>query len=223
VRQSPTTDVALVRLDTAITDIAPIEVRRSAPEVGDVVRLAGYGSTDGDASKTADRLKTNEFTVTSVADDYVGMTGKAPRRTTSPCPHDSGGPYVAQGADGRPELVSVVSRGPLCPHSGVDLSGRVDPVADWIRDITGPASTAPSAPPPEQAAPSEVPPGQTRAWPQGPSDQARAGVALTSIAIPVGGVAVALLLAVTTIRTSIVRRRRDRAYRRRGLRRHRRT
>src|SRR6185312_10689401 len=37
VRQSPTNDLALARIDTSIRDIRPLRLSRSAPKVGDVV------------------------------------------------------------------------------------------------------------------------------------------------------------------------------------------
>jgi secreted trypsin-like serine protease len=163
VRQSPTTDVALAELERPITDITPVRLSRKAPRVGAIVRLAGYGLTaDDDESSLASRLQTGEFTVVSLVGGYVGMTGHAPRSTTSPCAHDSGGPYFTQRGDEAAVLVSVVSHGPSCPHSRVDLSGRIDPIAGWITGIVGrpaPATKAPPAPRAPTAKPSARPPG----------------------------------------------------------------
>jgi hypothetical protein len=142
VRQSPTTDVALAKIDAEITDIEPLRVATVAPAAGDVVRLTGYGFTTNDESAPARRLRTGEFVVTSVDDALIGMSGRAPQPETSACLHDSGGPYFTTLAGGGAELVSVVSRGPACPHAGPDLSARVDNIADWIsettRDAAGP-------------------------------------------------------------------------------------
>lgn len=142
VRQSPTADVALAKIDTAITDIEPLRVATAAPAAGDVVRLTGYGFTSNDESTPARRLQTGTFVVTSVDDSLIGMSGRAPQPETSACLHDSGGPYFKTLADGGAVLVSVVSTGPACPHAGPDLSARVDNIADWIsettRDATGP-------------------------------------------------------------------------------------
>jgi len=140
VRQSPTADVALAKIDTAITDIEPLRVATAAPAVGDVVRLTGYGFTTNDESTPARRLQTGKFVVTFVDDSLVGMSGWAPQPETSACLHDSGGPYFKTLADGGAVLVSVVSSGPACPHAGPDLSARVDNIAGWISETTGDAA-----------------------------------------------------------------------------------
>jgi secreted trypsin-like serine protease len=141
VRQAPAADVALVLIDRAVTDIAPIRLATTAPVPGEELRLTGFGSTDGDASRTPARMQTGLFTVTSVDDVSIGTTGRAPRRDTSACPRDSGGPYVRARA-GRPAvLVAVVSGGPRCPHTGEDTSARVNTLAAWIAETTGTGTT----------------------------------------------------------------------------------
>ncbi len=132
VRQSPTTDVALAQLDTAITDIKPLQLTSAAPAPGTTVRLTGYGFTRGGETDLATRLQTGQFAVTAVDDVTVSMSGRRPRNNTSPCPHDSGGPYFTTRADGTAELVAVVSNGPSCPHSSPDLGARIDIIHEWI-------------------------------------------------------------------------------------------
>jgi len=151
VRQAETADVALAELDTAVTDIAPLRIGTAPPAAGDVVRLTGYGLTvdnqssvgsrvaagwsDGEFASTK-RLQTGQFVVGRVSDSLIETSGKAPRANTSPCPHDSGGPYFQQRKDGTAVLVAVVSNGPKCPHLGADLSARTDNLADWIAGMT---------------------------------------------------------------------------------------
>ncbi len=168
VRQSPATDVALAKLDRPITDIAPVRLSRKAPKIGVIVRLAGYGRTvDEDPSSLTTHLQTGQFKVATLTRGYVGLKGHAPRSTTSPCSQDSGGPYFTQQGDAA-VLVSVVSRGPSCPHSGVDLAGRVDTIADWITGIVGKPAPATEAPATTAAvkpagAPPSAPAGSDRA------------------------------------------------------------
>lgn len=159
VRQSPSTDVALAKLDEPITDIAPARLNRKAPKVGTIVRLAGYGRTvDDDPSSLATRMQTGQFKVASLTRQYVGMTGFAPRRSTSPCSQDSGGPYFTQQGDAAAVLVSVVSHGPSCPHSQVDQAGRIDTIYDWITGIVGkPAPATTRATPRTATAPARKP------------------------------------------------------------------
>jgi secreted trypsin-like serine protease len=124
VRQSAVADVAVAQLDHDITDIAPLRLNRNKPAVGLRVRLIGFGLVDGQESDTIDRMQTGQFTVTSVSKYELGMSGQAPRADTSPCPHDSGGPYFITDKSGASVVVAVVSSGPTCPHVGADHSGR---------------------------------------------------------------------------------------------------
>jgi secreted trypsin-like serine protease len=159
VRQSSSTDVALAKLEKPITDITPARLNRKAPKVGAVVRLAGFGRTvDDDPASLATRMQTGQFKVASLTRGYVGMTGFAPRRSTSPCSQDSGGPYFTQQGDEAAVLVSVVSHGPSCPHSKVDQAGRIDTIYGWITGIVGkPAPATTKASPRPSQAPSRKP------------------------------------------------------------------
>jgi hypothetical protein len=154
VRQNRTVDVALAELDTAISDVAPMRVGRAAPRVGQRVRLTGYGFTTAKATKGPHRLRTGTFRVVSVARTTIGMSGVRPARNTSPCLHDSGGPYFAEGKDGTATVVGVVSHGPDCPHTGADQVSRLDTIASWIRSVIG-TDSSPSPSP--SARPSPIP------------------------------------------------------------------
>ncbi|MBW4700559.1 MULTISPECIES: trypsin-like serine protease [unclassified Micromonospora] len=140
VRQSDAADVALVELGTPITGVAPLRIGDTPPVPGEVVRLTGYGLTTADGPAPADRLQTGQFTVGRVGADVIETSGRRPRADTSPCPHDSGGPYFRERADGTAVLVAVVSTGPGCPHPGPDFSARTDTLRDWITDTTDPAN-----------------------------------------------------------------------------------
>lgn len=131
VRRSPDADVSLAKLDTAITDITPIPLGTAAPQVGDVVRVTGYGSTTSVNPVPETHLRTGELSVVSLAQKEVGLTGHAPQADTTPCPYDSGGPYFLAGESG-PALVAVVSNGPSCPHSSVEIGARTDNIVPWI-------------------------------------------------------------------------------------------
>lgn len=220
VRQSPVNDVALAKLDTPITDITPIRLRSGAPGVGSVVRLAGYGFTRG-KSRLATRLQTGQFEVVSRSRLVIGMTGRSPKSTTSPCPHDSGGPYFTERADGTAELVAVVSRGPTCPHSGVDDSARVDTIRDWITGVVGRAALTRRPPAASRSAPRTSPSGTPASAPP----LASRPVADSGPQWGIGVWAAAAGLVLAGIGTAVIGtrpRRRARAYRKAGLRRHRR-
>jgi hypothetical protein len=85
VRQSPTNDLSLAKLDRPITGITPIKLSRRAPAVGDNVRLTGYGSTASVDPTPSTVLRTGQFTVTSVSDSTISVTGLAPQRDNTPC------------------------------------------------------------------------------------------------------------------------------------------
>ncbi|WP_250035708.1 S1 family peptidase [Paractinoplanes maris] len=137
VHQSETTDVALAELDTPVTGITPLRVATHPPSPGESLRLTGFGLTAGQVP--AKRLQTGRFTIDAVGDSLIETSGTAPQDDTSPCPHDSGGPYFRT-TDSGPELVAVVSGGPSCPHTGPDLSARTDNISDWITATTSGSS-----------------------------------------------------------------------------------
>jgi secreted trypsin-like serine protease len=151
VKQSEVADIALAKLDKPIWDIKPMKLNTKKPKIGTKVRLTGYGHLDGKDSPLPVRMRTGEFTITSVNKYLVGMTGTAPHSNTSPCKNDSGGPYFSEGDDDAVTVIGVVSDGPTCPHVGADEAGRVDSVRPWIQGIIGkdltssPPSPKPSA------------------------------------------------------------------------------
>lgn len=141
VRQAGGADVALAELASEVTDLTPLAVGTAPPEPGEVVRLTGYGLA-GD--RPATRLQTGEFSVGAAGDTTVEVSGRSPRSDTSPCKHDSGGPYFREHAGRPPELLAVVSTGPGCPHPGPDLAARTDNLTGWIGGVVA-ARTPPWA------------------------------------------------------------------------------
>ncbi len=134
VHQAPdNADVALVELGAPVTGITPLRLSTTPPAPGETVRLAGYGLTSSDESATTTRLQTGRFEVDAVGEQLIETSGFSPSDLTSPCPHDSGGPYFREDG-GAPVLVAVVSTGPGCPHPGPDFSARTDTLGGWIAD-----------------------------------------------------------------------------------------
>lgn len=136
VRQSPTNDVALVKLDQPVTDIAPVQIARSPAGLGNIVRLTGYGSVQSTNPTPSDLLRTGRLTVTAVNTATYLVTGFQPQPNTTPCPYDSGGPYFLESRLHLPWVVAVVSNGPSCPHTENETAARVDNIRDWIMPIT---------------------------------------------------------------------------------------
>lgn len=186
VRQSKVADVALAKLDRPITGITPMRLNRRAPKVGQTVRLTGFGLLDGDDTEVTRKLQVGQFKITSVREHELGMAGVSPRKDTSPCEHDSGGPYFVP--DGAGAVVyGVVSGGPTCPHTGPDRGGRIDTIVAWVLDNIGrdgppPATAATRAKPPASRPPAARPePAPPPAGVSMPVVAAGAGAAMLAI------------------------------------------
>ena len=134
VRQSTTADVSVAKLASPVRGIKPLKISSNPPELGDVLRLTGYGSVTGTNPVQETRLRTGQMSVLTVEDNIIGVEGFAPADNTTPCPFDSGGPFFIEQRWRAPQLVSVVSNGPSCPHSLKESSARVDNLKDWIED-----------------------------------------------------------------------------------------
>jgi Trypsin len=144
VRQAKNADVALAELGTPLTDITPLRIGTTPPAAGETVRLTGYGLTSDTESATTRRLQTGQFVVDRVGHSLLETSGRVPSRKTSPCLHDSGGPYFTERPGDRPVLVAVVSSGPGCPHTGDDFSARTDNLSAWINDTITERNADPS-------------------------------------------------------------------------------
>jgi secreted trypsin-like serine protease len=159
VHQSATADVAVAKLDVAITDIEPLTVGTEPPAIQSLVRLAGFGATTSVNAVPSNQLNTGQFSVESVAASTTGVKGVAPSADAaapSACPFDSGAPYFSEADAAHPVLVSVESNGPDCPHTQTEFSARTDNLAAWIASITGPAPQ-PSDPAPQPSDPAPQP------------------------------------------------------------------
>jgi secreted trypsin-like serine protease len=129
--QSPANDIALAKLAAPVHRIKPLELATAAPTVGEIVRIAGWGSLSDVNPTPATHLQTGQFTITAVSGTVVSVAGYQPQPTTSACVYDSGAPYFAEPRHGRPFLVSVESGGPSCPDTGPETTSRVDVIASW--------------------------------------------------------------------------------------------
>jgi secreted trypsin-like serine protease len=132
VQQSPKNDIAVARLDAPVDGIAPVALRTKAPAKGLVLSVAGWGATTSGGSWT-DRLSWGQVKVGSVKTTTALVQGWWPYPNTSACSYDSGAPYVTTGT--APLLVSIESTGPVCPHSSLETTARVDVVASWTRSV----------------------------------------------------------------------------------------
>jgi hypothetical protein len=152
--QSPQADVALALLDAPVPGIAPIELSTSAPQAGQVLRLAGWGMTGPRPAGLTTQLLTGQVRVASVANTTVGVVGHAPTSQTCACPSDSGAPYFLERPNQPPVLVSLESDGPRCPHDQEETTSRVDVLSDWISALM--ATISPSPTPSAAARPAQI-------------------------------------------------------------------
>jgi secreted trypsin-like serine protease len=136
VRQASRYDVALAKLATPVTDIAPLPVSTSTPKTGTILRMTGWGATSSVDPTPTTHLQTGQFKITRVAGTDVKVVGYAPAPDTSACLYDSGAPYFTENPDRTQTLVSVESDGPACPHSQQETTTRTDRLADWIHQTT---------------------------------------------------------------------------------------
>jgi secreted trypsin-like serine protease len=135
VQQSRSTDVALARLSTPVTDVIPLALSRTKPTTGTIVTIAGWGATSSVDPAPSQSLNLGRMKISSVKNSYVYVVGYAPSTSTSACLYDSGAPYFTSPASGPPQLVSVESDGPSCPHTSAETTARTDNVVSWIKSV----------------------------------------------------------------------------------------
>lgn len=135
VRQSPTNDIALAKLDEPIRGIWPLRLSYRPPRTGEVLRLTGYGADNSTDPVPSDILRTGQVTVETIEASTIGVTGYAPAPDTSACAYDSGAPYFLERRHRSPLLVSIESNGPGCPHAEIETTARVDNILPWIWSV----------------------------------------------------------------------------------------
>lgn len=133
VQQAGVNDIALAKLSAPVTDIAPLDVATAAPQVGDVLKLAGWGATSSTNPTPSTHLNLGTVAVDGVTATTAEVNGVAPHADTSACLYDSGAPYFVPLGARHGILVSVESNGPDCPHTTPETTSRVDVIAAWIR------------------------------------------------------------------------------------------
>lgn len=133
--QSTTNDVALAKLARPVRNVKPLSLDRVPPQLGEIVTIAGWGSTTDVAPVPSTHLQSGQFTVSSITATTVGVVGYRPSSDTSACLYDSGAPYFTATHRGRLALVAVESTGPPCPHATEETTSRVDNLASWIHSV----------------------------------------------------------------------------------------
>jgi hypothetical protein len=105
--------------------------------VNQLLTIAGWGATSSINPAPSAQLFTGVVRITGVGSSTVLVTGYSPSRDTSACLYDSGAPYARRTAGQPPQLVSVESTGPDCPHTKNETTARTDNLVPWITRVTG--------------------------------------------------------------------------------------
>jgi secreted trypsin-like serine protease len=135
VRQSSANDIAVARLSAPVTDVRPLALGTARPVNGQLLTLAGWGATSSVNPTPSNQLITGVVKIWSVQASTILVRGYSPAVDTSACLYDSGAPYFTTPPGAAPQLTSVESTGPNCPHSLSETTARVDVVVPWIRMI----------------------------------------------------------------------------------------
>ncbi|GAA4731008.1 S1 family peptidase [Phytohabitans rumicis] len=130
-------DLLLAKLASPVIDVAPVKIGTTAPVVGDVLQVAGFGRTAADW--VPDRLHLGSFAVQSVATAALDVAGDQ-ATPASVCKGDAGGPAL-RGTGAAIELVAVNGASWQSRCHGADAAetrnlateARLDNIKDWVR------------------------------------------------------------------------------------------
>lgn len=127
----PTLDLAVIGFDpSSIVDGRRIAIGESAPRVGAMVQLAGFGLTEY-GSVGNRRFAVAQIESMSATEVVVRWSPGA-----GACIGDSGGPLLMRNPAGEPVVAAVLSHG-SATCGGQDVYDRVDNVHDWLKGHIG--------------------------------------------------------------------------------------
>ena len=84
VRQAPRADVALGKLASPITDIAPLPLTSAAPKTGAILRVTGWGATSSVNPVPVTRLQTGQVKIKRVTGSRCWLSATPPHQTRVP-------------------------------------------------------------------------------------------------------------------------------------------
>ncbi|MEM6692600.1 MAG: trypsin-like serine protease [Planctomycetota bacterium] len=142
-------DIAIMTLDRPVVGIEPHDILRSAPQIGQMLTLVGFGEGGTTASGSLNDFGTKrvgETPIDEITENHISWNFDAGESNTAP--GDSGGPAFVS-SSGRLLIAGITSGGTSDPHTVGDFSfdTRVDNLAAWIDGITGATPDDPVVPP----------------------------------------------------------------------------
>ncbi|RMH45307.1 MAG: hypothetical protein D6689_00180 [Deltaproteobacteria bacterium] len=128
-------DIAMVRLGRdAPAEIEPmrfqIDPLDGLVQVGDTVRVVGFGVTDGEAQTGAGVKRTVDLRVTSIGKHHIGYGDEG----HNICQGDSGGPTLRDDFPNGEVVIAVSSYGSNACRSESRVA-RTDTYADWLIEV----------------------------------------------------------------------------------------
>ncbi|MGL4463544.1 MAG: trypsin-like serine protease [Planctomycetia bacterium] len=131
-------DLAIMELATPVNDIAPMPILRTAPSVGQVLTLVGFGATgtpNGGADGSFGNKQVGRTPIDQVTRKLIRWNFNSPSESNT-APGDSGGPAFVD-VGGRMFIAGITSGGTIEDASLGDKSydTRIDVFASWIDRI----------------------------------------------------------------------------------------
>jgi V8-like Glu-specific endopeptidase len=143
-------DLAIMELDRAVQGVAPSQILRQSPQVGQLLTLVGFGesgTSTGGSNNDFGNKHAGTTPIDEVTDQHVAWNFDSHNESNT-APGDSGGPAFVQ-IGGEYFVAGVTSGGTGDPHRLGDYSfdTRVDVFANWIDSVVGTPDPAPNPDP----------------------------------------------------------------------------
>ncbi|MCA9050536.1 MAG: trypsin-like serine protease, partial [Planctomycetaceae bacterium] len=128
-------DIAILKLMSQVTGVTPATLTGSAPKLGEILNLVGYGQHGGALFGT--RREGSTPPIGNVTETIFSWTQESATQNDAD-PGDSGAPLFGDN-NGTPTIIGIVSGGTGGPGEIGDtgINTRIDVYLNWIQGITG--------------------------------------------------------------------------------------
>jgi V8-like Glu-specific endopeptidase len=138
-------DLAIMELDRPVVGVAPYEINRLAPRVGQMLTLVGFGEagTSSNPSHGFGVKNVGTTPIDSITNEHISWTIDSSNEAST-APGDSGGPaFINVGS--KLLVAGVTSGGSEDAHSigSTSFDTRIDTLASWIDSVVGAVSSGP--------------------------------------------------------------------------------